>query len=35
MLKFVSKKSNLYVKKIDANTSLIKKDENTNNNYKI
>ncbi len=35
MLKFVLKKSDLYARKIDANAFLIKKDEDTNNNYKI
>ncbi len=28
-------KSNLYTKEINTNASLIKKDKNTNNNYKI
>ncbi len=35
MLKFVSKKSNLYAREIDTNAFLIKKDKDTNNNYKI
>ena len=35
MLKLVSKKSNLYARKINANAFLIKKDKDTNNNYKI
>jgi len=35
IVELASKKSDLYAKEIDANASLIKKDEKTNNNYKL
>jgi len=35
ILKLVLKKSNLYAREIDTSASLVKKDKEINNNYKI